>query len=69
MNHPLDSSETVKFGRPEVTPTTWLYTLLQMSEKDSSPLLGAKSSPRTENKGEETFDYMPRTAKSAFTGR
>jgi len=40
-----------------------------MSEKDSAPLLGAKSSPRTDNKGEETFDYMPRTAKSAFTGR
>jgi solute carrier family 35, member E3 len=49
--------------------TTTTASILQMSEKDSAPLLGAKSSPRTENKAEETFDYMPRTAKSAFTGR
>ncbi|GJN20873.1 hypothetical protein PR202_gb08306 [Eleusine coracana subsp. coracana] len=41
----------------------------QMSEKDSSPLLGAKSSPWQESKDAESFDYLPRTAKSAFTGR
>ncbi|OEL17162.1 putative membrane protein [Dichanthelium oligosanthes] len=46
-----------------------LPVITQMIEKDSDPLLGAKGSPRPENKAEESFDYMPRTAKSAFTGR
>jgi solute carrier family 35, member E3 len=43
--------------------------MLQMNEKDSAPLLGAKSSPWQDNKDADSFDYMPRTAKSAFTGR
>jgi solute carrier family 35, member E3 len=43
--------------------------MLQMGEKDSAPLLGAKSSPWQESKDADTFEYMPRTAKSAFTGR
>jgi hypothetical protein len=43
----------------------WIYVVADEREG-----LGAKSLPRAENKGEETFGYMPRTtAKSAFTGR
>uniref|UniRef100_A0A452YG03 Uncharacterized protein n=1 Tax=Aegilops tauschii subsp. strangulata TaxID=200361 RepID=A0A452YG03_AEGTS len=40
---------------------------LQMSEKDSAPLLGTKTSPWQESNGVENFDDVPRTAKSAFS--
>nr|CAB3494735.1 unnamed protein product [Digitaria exilis] len=44
-------------------------TTTQMSEKDSVPLLsGEEGSPWPESTGEESFDYVPRTAKSAFAG-
>ncbi|KQJ97121.1 UDP-xylose transporter 1 isoform X2 [Brachypodium distachyon] len=39
----------------------------QMGEKDSAPLLGAKISPWQESTGLESFDDVPRTAKSAFS--
>ncbi|XP_015697114.1 UDP-xylose transporter 1-like isoform X2 [Oryza brachyantha] len=42
----------------------------QMGEKDAEPLLGgaaAKSSPWNEAKGVQSFDEVPRTAKTAFT--
>nr|CAB3499686.1 unnamed protein product [Digitaria exilis] len=49
-----------------LTPTT---PSLRMSEKDSAPLLSAEEgSPWPESTGEESFDYVPRTAKSAFAG-
>jgi solute carrier family 35 protein E3 len=38
-----------------------------MSEKDSAPLLGAKTSPWQESNVLESFDDVPRTAKSAFS--
>ncbi|XP_035820240.1 UDP-xylose transporter 1-like isoform X2 [Zea mays] len=65
----LYSYYSVVESRKKTEDASSLPVAAQMSEKDSAPLLGAKSSPRTENKAEETFDYMPRTAKSAFTGR
>ncbi|EMS50177.1 hypothetical protein TRIUR3_33221 [Triticum urartu] len=39
----------------------------QMSEKDSAPLLGTKTSPWQESNGVENFDDVPRTAKTAFS--
>ncbi|CAM0956775.1 unnamed protein product [Alopecurus aequalis] len=39
----------------------------QMSEKDSAPLLGSKTSPWQESNVLESFDDVPRTAKSAFS--
>ena len=38
-----------------------------MSEKDSAPLLGGKTSPWQESNALESFDDVPRTAKSAFS--
>ncbi|WVZ59342.1 hypothetical protein U9M48_009497 [Paspalum notatum var. saurae] len=65
----LYSYYSVAESRKKAETAGSLPIAAQLSEKDSSPLLGAKNSPRPENKGDDTFDYMPRTAKSAFTGR
>ncbi|KAL6883274.1 hypothetical protein ACP4OV_010688 [Aristida adscensionis] len=51
------------------TEAASLPVAAQMGEKDSAPLLGAKGSPWQESKGMDSFDDVPRTAKTAFTGR
>ncbi|RLN17863.1 putative membrane protein [Panicum miliaceum] len=65
----LYSYYSVAESRKKTEAAISLPVAAQMIEKDSAPLLGAKGSPRPENKSEDSFDYMPRTAKSAFTGR
>ncbi|XP_062206041.1 UDP-xylose transporter 1-like [Phragmites australis] len=65
----LYSYYSVAESRKKTEAAGSLPVAAQMSEKDSAPLLGAKGSAWQESQDAESFDDVPRTAKSALTGR